>query len=218
MRTALGGLLVAAAIVAAWQWWSRSPDFRRVANLTAPGDLVVFFGDSITEGYGVRSDESFPAVVGAALGAQVINAGASGDTMAAGLARLERDVLTHRPRLAVVEFGGNDLLRRVPAEETLRDLEAIVSTLVDAEVMVVILEVNAGWGDDPYRAGFQAVAGRHGAVLVPDILRGILTDAGLKVDAIHPNAKGHRLIAERLLAVLRPLFSAADRRRAAPAR
>jgi len=202
------------AFAVLWQFRSGSaPDFRRVANLTAPGDLVVFFGDSITQGYGVRPDESFPAVVGHSLGVPFVNAGVPGDTMAAGLARLEWDVLPHRPRLVVVEFGGNDFLRRVPVEETLRSLETIVSTLIQEGVIVVILEVTVGLGDDSYRNGYQAVADRHGAVLVRDILRGIVANPDLKADTIHPNAKGHRLIAERVIKTLRPLVEEADRRR-----
>jgi acyl-CoA thioesterase-1 len=194
-------------------WPSGGPDVRRAANLAAAGDLVVFFGDSITQGHGVRPEESFPAQVAQALGVPFVNTGVPGDTMSAGLARLERDVLARRPRLVVVEFGGNDFLRRVPLEETLRGLDGIVGRLIRAGAMVVIIDVSVGPVGPTFRKGYQAVADRHGAVLVPDVLQGILTTSSLKVDAIHPNAKGHRLIAERVLATLRPLLSEADRRR-----
>jgi acyl-CoA thioesterase-1 len=209
----LGVLLVVAAGIAWWAWPSQGPDVRRAANLATPGDLVVFFGDSITQGYGVRSEESFPALVGQALGVPIVNAGVPGDTMGAGLARMERDVLPHRPRLTVVEFGGNDFLRRVPVEETLRNLEAIVSALIQEGMMVVILEVNVGLGGDPYLKGYRAVADRQGAVLIPDIMRGILTSPDLMGDTIHPTAKGHRLIADRVIQVLTRLLQEANRRR-----
>ena len=214
---ATGGLLLAVAIAVVWQTWGGyRPDLRRVANLAAPGDAVVFFGDSITQGYGVRPEDSFPALVGQALGLSFVNAGVPGDTMGAGLARMERDVMPHRPRLVVVEFGGNDFLRRVPPEKTLRHLEAIVSALIQSGTMAVVLEVNPGLGGDPYLTGYRAVVEQYGALLVPDILRGILTNPDLKADTIHPNAKGHRLIAERVTAALRPLLQEADGRRAAP--
>jgi acyl-CoA thioesterase-1 len=214
---ALGGALL--ALVVAVLWLSRSgsaPDLRRVANLSAPGDSVVFFGNSITHGYGVRPDESFPSLVAQALDVPFVNAGVPGDTMAAGLARIERDVLAHRPRLAVVEFGGNDFLRRVPVEDTLRSLETIVGTLVQEGTMVAILHVNVGMGGDLYLKGYRAVADRHGAVLIPDILSGILANPDLTSDTIHPNAKGHRLIAERVIRVLRPLLEDAGLRRGPP--
>lgn len=207
-------LLILAVAVVVWLWWpSRDPDVRRAANLAAAGDLVVFFGDSITQGYGVLPEESFPAQTAKALGVPFVNAGVPGDTMGAGLARMARDVLAHRPRLVVVEFGGNDFLRRVPLEETLRSLDTIVGTLIREGTMVVILEVIVGLGGSTYREGYRAVADRYGALLVPDILRGILNSTTLKVDPIHPNAAGHRLIAERVVETLRPLLNEADRRR-----
>lgn len=214
---ALGSALLAIAVAVLWLTRpGPSLDLRRVANLGAPGDLVVFFGDSITQGYGVRPEESFPSLVAQALDVPFVNAGVPGDTMAAGLARIERDVLAHRPRLAVVEFGGNDFLRRVPMNDTLRSLETIVGTLIQEGMMVAILHVHAGMGDDLYLKGYRAVADRHGAVLIPDILGGVLTNPGLKSDAIHPNAKGHRVIADRVIKTLRPLLEEASRRRGAP--
>lgn len=84
--------------------------------------------------------------------------------------------------------------------------------------MVVILEVNVGLVGDPYLKGYRAVAERHGAVLVADIMRGILGNPDLKVDSIHPNAQGHRRIAERVAKMLRPLLREADRRRGSQAR
>jgi acyl-CoA thioesterase-1 len=212
---AIGALGLPLLVVLGWHFWAEPRlDIRRVANLDAPGELVVFFGDSITQGYGVRPEEAFPGLVAGLLGVPFQSAGVSGDTMGAGAARLERDVLALRPRLVVVEFGGNDFLRRVPVEETLKHLEAIVGTLTAEGILTVLLEVNVGLGGDPYLAGFRSVAERHGAVLIPDLLKGILTSPDLKVDTIHPNAKGHRLIAERVGQTLRPLLREADRRRA----
>jgi lysophospholipase L1-like esterase len=215
---ACGALALLGVAAACWWFWSGTgPDVRRAANLAAPGELVVFFGDSITQGYGVRPEESFPALVAQSLGLPMVNAGVSGDTMGAGLARLERDVLAHRPRLVVVELGGNDFLRRIPLAETLRDLDAIVGRLVEGGAMVVLLQVQVGLGGDPSLAGFRAAADRHGAILIPDILQGILSNADLKLDTIHPNALGHRRIAERVLPTLRRLLQESDRRRSAAA-
>ena len=211
----MAGALVLLAIATLWYVIRpREPDLRRVANLGAPGEVVVFFGDSITQGYGVRPEESFPALVARDLGlATFVNAGVPGDTTAAGLARLGRDVLPHRPRLTLVEFGGNDFLQRVPLDETLQNLDGIVKTLITGGTMVVILEVNVGLMGDPYLQGYRAVAERHGAVLAEDILSGILSQPDLKGDPIHPNARGHRVIADRVVKVLRPLLREANRRR-----
>jgi acyl-CoA thioesterase-1 len=215
-RPGWGILAAALVLLLAVGWYSlrsRGPDLGRVANLGAPGSVVVFFGDSITQGYGVRPDEGFPSLVARELELAFVNAGVPGDTTAAGLLRIERDVLAHQPRLTLVEFGGNDFLRRVPREETLENLDAIVKTLVAQGGMVVILEVNVGLMGDPYVEGYRAVAKRYGAVLVEDVMRGILGSPDLKLDTIHPNAEGHRVIAERVVRVLRPLLREADRRR-----
>jgi acyl-CoA thioesterase I len=212
-------VVVCLALVLAILWYltrQRGPDLGRVANLRAPGERVVFFGNSLTQGHGVRADESFPSLVARELGIVFVNAGVAGDTTSAGLARIERDVLAHRPRLTVVEFGGNDFLRRVPLQETLDNLEAMVKTLIARGSMVVILEVNVGLMGDPYLDGYRAVAKRYDAVLVENILDGILGDPALKADAIHPNARGHRAIADRVVRVLRPLLREADRRRGTP--
>jgi len=215
-RWLLLGLGLGLVLVIAWWFFWREvpPDFRRMANLAAPGDTVVFLGDSITRGYGLREEEAFPSLVAAMLGISHVNAGVSGDTTAAALARLEQDVLAHQPRVTLVELGGNDFLRRVPAEQTLQNIEAIVRTLTGQGGMVVILHVSVGLMGDPYLQGFQAIAKRHGALLIPDIMKGILSDPALKLDPIHPNARGQRLIAERVAKVMRRLLVEAERRRA----
>ena len=214
-RRIMAGALVLLALATVWYVTRvRGPDLRRVANLGAAGEVVVFFGDSITQGYGVRPEESFPALVAQDLGLPTfVNAGVPGDTTAAGLARVERDVSPHRPRLTLVEFGGNDFLRQVPREETLKNLDAIVGRLIAQGTMVVILEINVGLMGDLYLQGYRAVAERHGAVLVADVLSGILSNPDLKVDPIHPSARGHRVIADRVVKVLRPLLKEANRRR-----
>jgi len=210
---ATAGLVLGAA--SAWWFLGReaAPDLSRLANLTAPGETVVFLGDSISRGYGLAEAEAFPGLAAAELGVPHVNAGVSGDTMAAALARLERDVLSHQPRLTVLELGGNDFLQRLPVEQTVRSLDAIVSALVAQGGMVAILHVRVGLGEDPYLEGFREVAARHGALLVPDVLRGIAGDPSLKLDPIHPNARGQRLLAERVAKALRPLLLEAERRR-----
>jgi hypothetical protein len=103
----------------------------------------------------------------------------------------------------------------VPVGETLQSLDAIVSALIAQGSMVAILHVSVGLGGDPFLKGFREVAARHGALLVPDVMRGILSDPSLKLDPIHPNARGQRLIAERAVQALRPLLLEAERRRRA---
>ncbi|MCI0372267.1 MAG: GDSL-type esterase/lipase family protein, partial [candidate division NC10 bacterium] len=114
-------------------------DYRTIRNLGSSGTTLICFGDSLTQGVGAGPGEDFPSLVAAALPIPVVNAGVAGESTADGLRRLERDVLSQDPRLVVVFFGGNDFLRRIPREETGRNLEAMVERIQGAGAMVVLV-------------------------------------------------------------------------------
>ena len=144
------------------------------------------------------------------LGVSIINAGRSGDTTRSALARLDSDVLSRDPRVAIVLLGGNDFLRRVPTEETFDNLAAIVEKLRRRGAAVVLAGVSVGIMSDPYAARYDALARQNSAGLVPDILGGIIGRSNLMSDAIHPNEQGYQIIADRLEPVLRDLLSGDD--------
>ena len=177
-----------------------------IANKGAKAETIVCFGDSITQGFGVKPEESFPSLLGEQLGQPVINAGVSGDTTAGALRRLERDVLSKKPKLVIVEFGGNDFLQRVPQDETFANLDKIVTEIQDHGAMVVLATVKIGLLTDQYCRGFKRIAKKRKALLIPDIMRGIFDDPHLKYDGLHPNAEGHKIIAERIYQLIYPLL------------
>lgn len=198
------GLTALAAGAGAWYlWWPRPADVSPIG----PVEAIVFLGDSITSGHSLPREQAFPALVGQALGVRAINAGVSGNTSGDALRRVEPDVLAHQPRLVVVQLGGNDFLRQVPKDETFANLDAILERLTNAGAAVVLLEMHVGLGGDPYLDGFQALAGKYRALLVPNFMRGILSNPALKLDAVHPNAEGHKVLAQRVLDALRPLLA-----------
>jgi acyl-CoA thioesterase-1 len=170
----------------------------KVANLDSPGTAIVALGDSITYGYGVPTEQTWPALLSDALGVEFINAGRSGDTTASGLQRLERDVLDLDPRLVIVELGGNDFLNKIPREQTIQNLDRIVAQCIDAGAMVILVHIQLGYFGDKYLDEFEAIADRHGALLVPDVMDGVFGRPSMMVDQIHPNAEGQRLIAARI--------------------
>lgn len=190
----------------------RSP-YSGIRNLKAPGETLVCFGDSLTQGVGASSEENYPALLARELRRPVINAGRGGDTSEDGLRRLEADVLAHSPRLVVVLFGGNDFLRRLPLSEAKRNIAEMVRRIQDTGAMVVLVGLKLGMFTDEYGPLYQEIARDNGALLVPDILDGVLSDPGLRSDPIHPNGAGYRRVAERLLAQLKPLLEEADRKR-----
>lgn len=191
----------------------------------APPVKLLAFGDSLTHGYGLPARDSFPEQLEAALKArgfavEVINAGNSGDTTAAGRARLDW-ALAESPDLVLVEFGGNDSLRGIDPRETYRNLDLILTRLTAERLPVLLAGMQAprNLGLE-YATAFDAVfprlAEKHGVALYPFFLQGVALDPALnQQDGIHPNAAGVAVIVERIIPALEPLLKAASARRAA---
>lgn len=172
---------------------------------------ILAFGDSLTAGYGLAPDQSFPRQLEAALrvghpGARVQNAGVSGDTSAGGLARLPRVLagLTARPDLAIVELGANDLIRGIAPERMRANLDAILRELARCGIPVLL----AGMWAPPllgafaarYNGVFPALASAHRVPLYPFFLAGVAGDARLTLrDRIHPNAEAIAIVTRRIL-------------------
>jgi lysophospholipase L1-like esterase len=190
----------------------RGGGFSSIRNLNASGETIVAFGDSLTEGVGAEPGEDYPAVLARLLRRPVVNAGRRGDTAGDGLVRIDA-TLDLRPRLTIVLFGGNDFLRKVPIEETKRNLDQIVARIQDQGAMVVLVGLRLGLLTDEYSDVYAEIADRRGALYIPRVLAGILSDPKLKSDAIHPNGAGYRLVAERIYKRIDPLLREADRKR-----
>lgn len=192
----------------------------------AESPLILAFGDSLTAGYGLARDESFPARLQALLrphhpDARVENAGVSGDTTASALARLPRVLarLRSRPDLAIVEFGANDLIRRLPVDRTRANLDAILVELARCGIPVLLAAMEAPRFLGPLATRCDAVyadlAARHGVPLVPFFPAGVMGASGLTLrDGLHPNAQAIALVARYLLPTV---LAALDRSRAAAA-
>lgn len=195
------------------------------ANAAAPADkaiaptgderLVVAFGDSLYAGYNLDSDEGFAPVLERALeqrgiAADVRNAGVSGDTTAAGRARLAftLDGLPRKPDLVVLGLGGNDMLRGLAPSETRANLDAMMAELQRREIPVVLTGMIASpnMGGDymrDFNAIFPELAEQYQAPLYPFFLDGVILNAGLMLpDGIHPNAQGVKRVVERVAPVV----------------
>lgn len=177
----------------------------------APEKLVLAFGDSLYAGYGLKQDQSFPAVLERELeekgiAAKVVNAGVSGDTTAGGRARLAftLDGLERKPDLAVVGLGANDALRGIDPSETRRNLDAIVGELDKRGIPVLITGMMAPRNlGSAYVSSFDSIypelAKQYDAKLDPFILEGVITRPDLLLsDGIHPNDAGVRVMAARI--------------------
>jgi acyl-CoA thioesterase-1 len=179
-----------------------------VTPIGADERVIVALGDSLTAGFGVAPEEAWPALVEARLRREgypyrVVNAGVSGDTTAGGLRRVDW-VLRNRPEVAVVALGANDGLRGLGTEVMQANLLAIVERLrgAGARVLVAGMQVPPNYGATyarAFRAVFPEIARRTGSALMPFLLDGVAADPRMnQADGIHPNAAGHRAIAERV--------------------
>jgi len=200
---ALLGLILALLV---WPAWADRPP------------VILALGDSLTAGFGLPADKSFPAQLQARLArdgvrVRVINAGVSGDTTAGGLARLNW-ALTDKPDIAIVELGANDGLRGFEPRIIEANLDAIVGRLKARGISVLL----AGMIAPPnmgrpyaseYNAIFPAIAKRHDVPLYPFFLDGVAGDRRLNLpDGMHPTAEGIAVVVERILPTLRPLIDA----------
>lgn len=173
--------------------------------------LVVAFGDSLYAGYQLAPNEGLAPQLQAALKADGINArvhsaGVSGDTTAAGKARLNfvLDNLERKPDLVVLGLGGNDMLRGIKPEETKANLSAMMDELKRRGIPVVLTGMLAAPNLGPdygnaFNTIFPALAKQYDTPLYPFFLDGVVADKALMLpDNIHPNAKGVARVVEGL--------------------
>ena len=215
MRRVLG-LAVLVCVVALVRHASAAPATDPREGGPPGGRTIVALGDSLTAGYGVAPDEAWPALIQARLRREgfphsVVNAGVSGDTTAGGLRRVDW-VLRARPAVAIIALGANDGLRGQSVQAMRENLDRIVERLraAGARVLLAGMRLPPNYGADftrDFAAVYPEIARRAGIALMPFLLDGVAADPRLNQgDGIHPNAAGHRVIAERLWPHLRPLL------------
>lgn len=179
---------------------------------------ILFYGDSLTAGYGLSPEEAFPAIIGEKLNekgksSKIINAGLSGETSAGGLTRIDW-VLRQPVDVFVLELGPNDGLRGLPLEQTEKNLQAIIDKVKTkypaAKIVIAGMMVPPNMGkdySDKFKALFPKLARDNNATLIPFLLQDV---AGIEKlnqpDGIHPNVEGHRIVAENVLKVIDPLL------------
>jgi acyl-CoA thioesterase-1 len=195
----------------------------QTSGKAAPVRIVVL-GDSLAAGFQLKQSDAFPAQLERALKArghqvEVINAGVSGDTTAAGLERLPWSVPDGTDAV-IVELGANDALRGLDPAEAKANLDEIVASAKanGAEVLLAGMLAPRNLGEDYARrfdAIYPALASKHGVPLYPFFLDGVALDAKLNLsDGMHPNAKGVAEIVRRILPAVEGLIGRARARAA----
>ncbi|MGV3557174.1 arylesterase [Larkinella arboricola] len=179
---------------------------------------ILFFGNSLTAGYGLDPAEAFPALVGekakaAGYDYQVVNAGSSGETTAGGKSRISW-VLRKPVDVFVLELGGNDGLRGIPIKDSQKNLQAIIDTVrqksPQAQIVLAGMQIPPNLGPDyseQFKAMYTDLADKNKLTLIPFLLENV---GGIRKlnqpDGIHPTAEGHKIVAENVWKVLEPVL------------
>ncbi|MGO9786479.1 MAG: arylesterase [Stellaceae bacterium] len=209
------GALLALSLWAPDIAWAQAPSAPAAAPNSAPRRLLAF-GDSLTAGYGLAPEDTFPVKLQARLQADgfkvdVTNGGFSGDTTSGGLARVKW-VLADHPQYALIEFGANDALRGLDPQLARANLVKILDKMKDDGVRVLLIGMRApaNWGPD-YEQAFDSLypdlAKQYGVPLYPFFLDGVALDPGLnQPDGLHPNADGVDVIVARIAPAVEKLL------------
>lgn len=177
---------------------------------------IVFFGNSLTAGFGIDPSEAFPALIQKRLDSlgfhyTVVNAGLSGETTASGVNRVDWVIGQQQVDVFVLELGGNDGLRGIPAEETRKNLLSILEKVrtkyPNAQIILSGMMVPPNMGpkySKEFTGIFPAVAKQAGVKLIPFLLENVGGEKELNQDdGIHPTPEGHQLVMENVWNVLK---------------
>lgn len=179
---------------------------------------ILFFGNSLTAGMGLDPSEAFPALIQEKIDSldlpyQVINAGLSGETTAAGKNRIGW-ILNQEVDVFVLELGANDGLRGIPVDETKKNLQAIIDTVrqnsPDTEIILAGMQIPPNLGAE-YTSGFREIfpelTQENDVYLIPFLLEGVAGDSELnQSDGVHPTAEGQKIVALNVWEVLQEVI------------
>lgn len=194
-----------------------TPAPQRTATPDQTLPKIVAFGDSLTAGYGLPPNQSYPALLQEKLDAdgfkyQVVQAGVSGDTTAGGLRRIDWSLDAGNVRFLILELGANDFLRGQPVAAARQNLSQMIEKAKARGVKVLLAGMltptNAG---EQYQRqiaeAYRSLAEEHDVELIPFFLEGVAGRRELNLeDGVHPNAEGTRIVADTVYRYLKPML------------
>jgi len=186
-----------------------------VVDSSAKKKTILFFGNSLTAGYGVDPSEAYPALIqhkidSLHLNYKVINAGVSGETSADGNSRIDW-ILKQPVDIFVLELGGNDGLRGIPLSVTEKNLQSIIDKVKakypGVKIILEGIQIPPNMGPaytSKFKEIYPRLASANNIELLPFLLKGVGGDPKLNQrDGIHPTAEGHKIVAENVWEVLK---------------
>jgi acyl-CoA thioesterase I len=195
---------------------SEKKDTINSATVTTSKKTILFFGNSLTAGYGLDDPSAaFPALIQSRIDSlglpySVVNAGVSGETSSGGNSRIDW-ILKQPVDLFILELGANDGLRGIPIEETKKNLQAIIDKVKaknsDAKIILAGMLVPPNMGPDyskAFKELFPELAKKNETLFIPFILEGVAGEEKLNQgDGIHPTVDGHKMVMENVWKVMK---------------
>ena len=179
--------------------------------------MILALGDSLTAGFGVKEEESYPSrlqlkVASAGFPHKVINAGVSGDTTAGGVRRI-RWLMKHEPEIVILALGANDGLRGFSIAEIRRNLELMIGVCRkhDARILLAGMKALPNYGEDymrEFESVFSELAEKHKLDFLPFLLEGVAGEREhTQPDGLHPVASGYSIVTDLVWERLQPMLT-----------
>ena len=188
--------------------------FAAAATQGATAPTVLVFGDSLSAGYGIDVDQSWPALLQSRLESQgyehrVINASISGETTEGGVTRITRALENFNPELVILELGGNDGLRGFPPDRMKTNLQTIIETTKASGAAVIMLGIRIPTNYGPRYTGafenvYRELADQLSVLWIEFFMEGIaLNEELMQEDGIHPNASAQSILLDNAWPIIR---------------
>ncbi|NRA63739.1 MAG: arylesterase [Pseudobacteriovorax sp.] len=198
---------------------SKIPAFLLICLLTSPclfgneKSKILALGDSLTFGYGVEDQDSWPQLLAKRLNKTIVNGGTSGATTAFAMPTLKFHLKRYKPELVIYALGANDALRGISVEEIRKNMREALDFLKAKDVPVVMLGMKAppNYGET-FPKDFQKIytdlAAEYKVPIYPFLLEGVAGEAKLnQSDGIHPNPEGYKVIANNLYKFMKDYYA-----------
>ncbi len=177
----------------------------KITNYPSKGKDIIAFGDSLVEGVGSTEGNNFVTLLSQKIGQPIINLGKSGDTTADGLLRMS-DLDKYNPKIVIILLGGNDYLRKIPMDETHKNLSSIIENIESRGAIVLLLGIRGGVFKDNFKTEFNNLRDTYHTAFVSDVLNGLIGNPQYMSDSVHPNDKGYSMISDRIYPVLKKIM------------
>lgn len=164
--------------------------------------VILAYGDSITAGNGAPPTQNYSSLLAEKLQRTVINAGVPGEISAHGLKRLPALLDKHQPTLLILCHGGNDMIRKLGANELEKNLRAMIDAAISRNINVVLIGVPKPGIFLESLDIYDQIAAEYNLPLERDVVPKVLADNALKSDLIHPNARGYSMMADSIYLLL----------------